>query len=135
MDSTALLKLLLQLVLMGTVCGIPVCTHPCERTSVYSELSFKHISELQDSSVAPWKMSIDTASDRNPEHILFAECKECTLKNMVAKPIMLQSSTFFCNTDMDNFIQQVARKTSKEIFLLPGQQLFLSRRPFVLYDL
>ncbi|KAF3860797.1 hypothetical protein F7725_001052 [Dissostichus mawsoni] len=90
MDSTPLLNLLLQLVLMGTVCGIPVCKHPCERTIVYNELSFKHISEFQDSSVAPWEMSIDTVSDRHPENILYAECKDCTLKNMDAKPIMIE---------------------------------------------
>ncbi|KAF3860800.1 hypothetical protein F7725_001055 [Dissostichus mawsoni] len=89
MDSTPLL-----LVLMGTVCGIPVCKHPCERTIVYNELSFKHISEFQDSSVAPWEMSIDTVSDRHPENILYAECKDCTLKNMDAKPIMIEVSVY-----------------------------------------
>ncbi|KAF3860805.1 hypothetical protein F7725_001060 [Dissostichus mawsoni] len=84
----------LLLVLMGTVCGIPVCKHPCERTIVYNELSFKHISEFQDSSVAPWEMSIDTVSDRHPENILYAECKDCTLKNMDAKPIMIEVSVY-----------------------------------------
>ncbi|KAK5863969.1 hypothetical protein PBY51_000948 [Eleginops maclovinus] len=79
---------------MGAVCGIPHCKPDCELTSEYHRSDFKHISEFQNSSVAPWKMSVDAVDNREPSFIEYAECKDCTLKNLVSKPIMIQVFVF-----------------------------------------
>ncbi|KAM6929967.1 interleukin-17A-like [Lycodopsis pacificus] len=87
MNFTALL---LSLGLMGTVYSSPLCDPGCKPATGKCSLDFKHVSELEHSSVAPWNISKNTEADRLPEHIDYADCKDCTVKHMVAKPIFLQ---------------------------------------------
>ena len=42
--------------MMGTVCSKPVCDADCTATKIYENQYFKHMSDLSQSSVAPWTL-------------------------------------------------------------------------------
>ncbi|KAK9515235.1 hypothetical protein VZT92_025896 [Zoarces viviparus] len=76
---------------MGTVYSSLVCDPGCKPATKNCYLDIRvRESELQHSSVAPWIINKTTDGDRLPARIDYADCKDCTVEHMVAKPIFLQ---------------------------------------------
>ncbi|KAM3617321.1 uncharacterized protein V6R79_004820 [Siganus canaliculatus] len=83
-----------MLLLSGAASSCPVCPAGCEPSSIHHQPHFKHVSELQASSVAPWSLVTNTSEDREPQHITHAVCEKCTVADMTAKPIYIKISVY-----------------------------------------
>ncbi|XP_034027453.1 interleukin-17F-like [Thalassophryne amazonica] len=86
--------LLLLLWLMGTVLSSFTPTPaPCQCTTGHRNCRRVHVSlvnDLQKTSVAPWDEKLDHDENRFPQIIKIAKCRNCTLPDMIAKPIYIE---------------------------------------------
>ncbi|KAG7519801.1 40S ribosomal S21 [Solea senegalensis] len=79
--------------LMVTVYSKPVsllCRRDCTVADTYLPPSFKHVSNLHNSSIAPWSLGLDEKEGRLPFAIPYVVCKKCIQKGMDAKTISIQ---------------------------------------------
>ncbi|XP_039878784.1 interleukin-17A-like [Simochromis diagramma] len=91
MNSSAIL---LFLGLMGTAFSSPVCPQNCNYAQHYHRQYFTHVSDLHNSSVAPWKLQNNSKAGREPQTIKEAKCMPCSVENMVARPIFVQIQVY-----------------------------------------
>ncbi|XP_029361669.1 interleukin-17F-like [Echeneis naucrates] len=84
--------LMLPLALGATTSRPSICAPDCEHviTNTTNLSLFRHVSELDNSSVAPWTLNVTTDNQRFPASIRSAVCRNCLLDGMVSKPIMLE---------------------------------------------
>ncbi|MEQ2226476.1 hypothetical protein ILYODFUR_027857, partial [Ilyodon furcidens] len=87
---------LVTLVLMGTVRSHPACPPSCSQAKHYHRQFIRHVSDLYDSSIAPWSLQPLPNSEDGDElnNIQMAVCETCTVKDMIAKPIYIEISVF-----------------------------------------
>ncbi|TMS16766.1 40S ribosomal protein S21 [Larimichthys crocea] len=90
---------LVSLGLIAAVCSNPIsCPADCEETDHFQQAEFRHVSDLEDSSVAPWRLVNESKEGREPFHIWKAECRDgCkipNMPNMVPKTIVVEISVY-----------------------------------------